>query len=96
MPYPLFLTNIPDSGHPALHHAQSLCHNCNEVLDIGNHGGGAETSPVQKLVYHKLIRIHGIQVHRTYGAVGHHPEMNGKIQIDLMFVYVEKTKLFRN
>lgn len=23
-------------------------------------------------------------------------EMNGKIQIDLMFVYVEKTKLFRN
>ena len=24
------------------------------------------------------------------------PEMNGKIQIDLMFVYVEKTKLFRN
>ena len=23
------------------------------------------------------------------------PETNGKIQIDLMFVYVEKTKLFR-
>ena len=35
---------------------QRLGHNGDEVLDIGNHGGGAETSPVQKLVYHKLIR----------------------------------------
>ena len=68
--------------HPAsflFHHSQPLGDNRNKILYICHNGRSAETSSVQKLIYHEFIRIYGIQIDRTDLTVRHYTERRSHV-----------------
>ena len=43
---------------PPLNNSQSLCYQCDEILDIRDYCRGAQAPSVKELVDYELVRIH--------------------------------------
>lgn len=51
---------------------QSLCHDHDKVLDIGDDGRRCQAPPVEQFIYNEFIRVNGVEEYRSHGPVLQH------------------------